>query len=66
MTKRPSFTTAEIKRALTAARAVDPQAVLKLALDGSLQILPYVAEPAAIDPTSAKVSDFFARHDKAS
>lgn len=65
MTKRPGFTAAEIKRALAAARAVDPLAVLKLTVDGSLQILPYVPDAAPVDATRKSVDDWFARHDKA-
>ncbi len=65
MTKRPSFTAAVIKRALTAARSVDPQAVLKLSLDGSLQILPFVTSADPVNETQKAVNDWFNRHDKA-
>ena len=51
-------------RAFFAPEAVDPQAVLKLSIDGSLQILPYVTEPAQIDATQKSVNDWFSRHDK--
>ncbi|NBE05965.1 hypothetical protein [Paragemmobacter ruber] len=55
MGKRSTFTEAQVKRALKAARQIDPQAVLELTLDGRIRILPPQGETSA----SSEVDEWF-------
>lgn len=61
MTARATFTKAILKRAIEAAREVDAMAIVKVGVDGSIFILPYVADP--LIKQASDVEDFFSRHD---
>lgn len=59
MTNRATFTQAELQRAMKAARAVDPRAVVEVTRDGAIRIL-----PADSPPASSEVDDWFAQNGK--
>lgn len=55
MTKRATFTAAELRRAIKAAREVDRNAVVEVTADGKIRILP-PAQPARVQD---RVEDWF-------
>lgn len=47
MGRRASFTEAQVRRAMKAARDIDPSAIIEVSRDGTIRILPAEANKAA-------------------